>query len=204
MRPSAIGASKRSRDKQIADFSPIPLLHRGEGKDEGAWRRRMKRKYWVLLIFCIGILLLDQWTKSLVVQKLPLYHRVNVIQGFFDLTHVRNTGGAFGIFGGEKGGLGSILFVVVSLIAIGAIVFLFLRIKENEKTLALSFSLILSGAAGNLIDRLRYGEVVDFLDFHLSSYHWPAFNVADSAICIGIGLMALELLKGDRKKSKSS
>jgi len=164
----------------------------------------MERKYWVLLVFCIGILLLDQWTKSMVVQKLPLYQRVNVIQGFFNLTHVRNTGGAFGIFGGEKGGLGSILFVVVSLIAIGAIVFLFVKIKENEKTLALSFSLILSGAVGNLIDRLRYGEVVDFLDFHLSTYHWPAFNVADSAICIGIGLMALELLKGDHKKSTKS
>ena len=167
-------------------------------------RSDMKRKYWVLSIFCLGILLLDQWTKHMVVQKLPLYRRVKVIQGFFNLTHVRNTGGAFGIFGGEKGGLGSILFVIVSLIAIGAIVFLFFKVKENEKTLALSFSLILSGAVGNLIDRLRYGEVVDFLDFHLSSYHWPAFNVADSAICIGIGLMALELLKGDKKKLKSS
>jgi signal peptidase II len=164
----------------------------------------MKRKYWVLLVFCIGILLLDQWTKSMVVQKLPLYERVEVIQGFFNLTHVRNTGGAFGIFGGEKGGVGSILFVAVSLMAIGAIVFLYVKIKENEKTLALSFSLILSGAVGNLIDRLRYGEVVDFLDFHLSTYHWPAFNVADSAICIGIGLMALELLKGDHKKSAKS
>ena len=169
--------------------------------NESVNRIGMKRKYWVLSVFCVGILLLDQWTKYMVVQKLPLYQRVKVIQGFFNLTHVRNTGGAFGIFGGEKGGLGSILFVVVSLIAIGAIVFLFLKIKENEKTLALSFSLILSGAIGNLIDRLRYGEVVDFLDFHLSTYHWPAFNVADSAICIGIGLMALELLKGDRKKS---
>jgi signal peptidase II len=181
----------------------------GEGKGGGEivdperkpQEKNMKRKYWILLIFCIGILLLDQWTKSIVVQKLPLYQRVEVIQGFFHLTHVRNTGGAFGIFGGEKGGLGSILFVVVSLVAIGAIVFLFLKIKENEKTLAFSFSLILSGAAGNLIDRLRYGEVVDFLDFHLAGYHWPAFNVADSAICIGIGLMALELLKGERKKS---
>ncbi len=168
--------------------------------DVGA-RVGMKRKYWVLLIFCIGILLLDQWTKSMVVQKLPLYQRVEVIHGFFDLTHVRNTGGAFGIFGGEKGGLGSILFVVISLVAIGAIVFLFFRIKESEKTLAVAFSFILSGAVGNLIDRLRYGEVVDFLDFHLWGYHWPAFNVADSAICIGIGLMALELLKGNPKKS---
>jgi len=163
----------------------------------------MKRKYWILLVFCIGVLLLDQWTKSMVVQKLPLYQRVDVIQGFFNLTHVRNTGGAFGIFGGEKGGLGSILFVAVSLIAIGAIIVLFLKIKVNEKTLAISFSLILGGAVGNLIDRLRYGEVVDFLDFHLSTYHWPAFNVADSAICVGIGLMALELLKGDRGKASN-
>ena len=161
----------------------------------------MKRKYWVLLIFCFGILLLDQWTKSLIVQKLSLYQRVEVIQGFFNIVHVRNTGGAFGIFGGEKGGLGSILFVVVSLLAIGSIVYLFIKIKENEKTLALSFSLVLSGAIGNLIDRLRYGEVIDFLDFYLSSTHWPAFNVADSAICIGIGLLALELLIRDRKRS---
>jgi len=164
----------------------------------------MKRKYWVLLIFCFGILLLDQWTKYIIVQKLRLYQRVEVIQGFFNIIHVRNTGGAFGIFGGEKGGIGSVLFVVVSLIAIGAIVFLFVKIKENEKTLTLSFSLILSGAIGNLIDRLQYGEVVDFLDFHLSTYHWPAFNIADSAICIGIGLMALELLIRDSKKKLKS
>jgi signal peptidase II len=117
---------------------------------------------------------------------------------------VRNTGGAFGIFGGEKGGLGSILFVIVSLIAIGCVLFLFLKIKETEKKLALSFSLVLGGAIGNLIDRLQYGEVVDFLDFYLSTYHWPAFNVADSAICIGIGLLALELLVWDKKKKTSS
>jgi signal peptidase II len=164
----------------------------------------MKRKYWVLLIFFFGILLLDQWTKSLIIQKLLLYQKIEVIQGFFNIIHVRNTGGAFGIFGGEKGGFGSILFVVVSLVAIGVIIFLFIRIKEEEKTLALSFSLILSGAIGNLIDRLRYGEVIDFLDFYLSSTHWPAFNIADSAICIGIGLMALELLKHDHKRSAKS
>lgn len=160
----------------------------------------MKRKCWVLLIFCVGILLMDQVTKYMVVQKLPLYKRVEVIQGFFNLTHVRNTGGAFGIFGGEKEGIGSILFIVVSVIAVGAILILFTKVKEHEKNLALAFSLILGGAIGNLIDRFRYGEVIDFLDFYLSTYHWPAFNVADSAICIGIGLMALQLLKGDPKK----
>jgi signal peptidase II len=127
-----------------------------------------------------------------------------VIHGFFNLVHVRNTGGAFGIFGGEKGGLGSLLFVVVSLVAIGSILFLFIRLKEDEKRLSLSLSLVLSGAIGNLIDRLRYGEVVDFLDFYLFSFHWPAFNIADSAICLGIGLMALELLIRDHRKITKS
>ena len=163
----------------------------------------MKRKYWVLLVICFWILLVDQWTKYIVQERLPLYRRVEVIHGFFNLTHVRNTGGAFGIFGGERGGLGSLLFVVISFIAIGCILFFFIKIKEDEKTFYLSFSLIFAGAIGNLIDRLRYGEVIDFLDFYLSSYHWPAFNIADSAICVGIGLMALELLILDKKKSKS-
>jgi signal peptidase II len=149
----------------------------------------MKRKYWVLLISCFWILLTDQWTKYIVEQKLPLYRKVEVIHGFFNLTHVRNPGGAFGILGGEKGGIGGLLFVVVSLLAVGIIIFL-------------SLSLVLSGALGNLIDRVRYGEVVDFLDFYVSSFHWPAFNIADTAICIGIGLMAFELLFKDHKALK--
>jgi len=164
----------------------------------------MKSKYWVLLILCVAIIVMDQWTKDVVQQRLALYQRVEVVQGFFNLTHVRNPGGAFGIFGGEKGGLGSWLFVLVSLVAIGSILFLLVKTKEGEKTLSFSFSLVLSGAVGNLIDRLRFGEVVDFLDFYLYSYHWPAFNVADSAICIGIGLMAFDLLIRDRKRLRGS
>jgi signal peptidase II len=172
--------------------------------ERGGITTGVKRKYWVLFIFLFGVLLLDQLTKSMIVQKLFLYEKVEVIRGFFNIIHVRNTGGAFGIFGGEKGGLGSVLFVVVSLLAIGAIVYLFVKAREDEKVLAFSFTLILSGALGNLIDRIRYGEVIDFIDFHVSTYHWPAFNIADSAICIGIGLMALELLAKDKKKSTKS
>ena len=164
----------------------------------------MKRKYGVLLVVCFWILLLDQWTKHVVQEKLFLHQAIGVIPGFFNLVHVRNTGGAFGIFGGERGGLGSLLFVAVSLIAVGAILVFFIKAQEDEKTLSLSLSLVLSGAIGTLIDRFRYGEVVDFLDFYIRSYHWPAFNIADSAICIGIGLMALELLRRDKKKLKGS
>jgi signal peptidase II len=162
----------------------------------------MKRKYWVLLIACLLVLVLDQYTKYEVQQKLPLHHRVEVIRGFLNLTHVRNTGGAFGIFGGKRGGMGTLFFMAVSFIAIGSLLFFVWKAKEDEKNLVLSFSLVLAGAIGNLIDRLRYGEVVDFLEFYLSSFYWPSFNIADSSICIGIGLMAFELLWWDHKKLK--
>ena len=147
---------------------------------------------------------MDQWTKYTIQQRLVLYQKVEVIHRFFNLVHVRNTGGAFGIFGGERGGLGSLLFVVVSLIAVGCVLVFFIKTREDEKMISLSLSLVLGGAIGNLIDRFRYGEVVDFLDFYFRSYHWPAFNIADSVICIGIGLMALELLRRDPKKLKGS
>lgn len=161
----------------------------------------MKRKYWVLLICFVLILGLDQYTKYEIERRVRLYQTIPVIDGFFNLTHVRNTGGAFGIFAGEKDGIASILFVGASLVAVGILLYLFQRAKEHEHTLALSLALILSGAVGNLIDRLRYGEVIDFLDFYLFSYHWPAFNIADSAITLGIGLMAFELLVHDRRRS---
>src|SRR4030043_1417541 len=101
----------------------------------------MKRKYWVLLIVCFWILFVDQWTKYAIQQRLVLYQKAEVIHGFFNLVHVRNTGGAFGIFGGERGGLGSLLFVVVSLIAIGSILFFFVKAREDEKRLSFSLSL---------------------------------------------------------------
>jgi len=160
----------------------------------------MKRKYWVLIVVFLLVLFLDQWTKLTIRQSLSLYQTVEVIHGFFNLVHVRNTGGAFGIFGGERGGVGSLFFVVVSVVAIGSIIILLIRLKEGEKIISLSLSFILSGAVGNLIDRLWHGEVVDFLDFYVSSYHWPAFNIADSAICVGIGLMVLALFVKDHKK----
>jgi signal peptidase II len=160
----------------------------------------MKRKYWVLIVVCLLVLFLDQWTKLIVQRSLSLYQRIEVIHGFFNLVYVRNTGGAFGIFGGEGGGVGSLFFVVVSVVAIGSILILLTRLKEDEVIISLSLSFILSGAVGNLIDRLWHGEVVDFLDFYVSSYHWPAFNIADSAICVGIGLMILVLFVKDHKK----
>jgi signal peptidase II len=160
------------------------------------------KKYLILLTVCLGILLLDQWTKAAVQGQFPLYRSVPVIQGFFNLTHVRNRGGAFGVFGGERGDLGTFLFLGVSVIAIVVILVLFLKSKEKAWLFQFALSLILSGAIGNLIDRLRFGEVIDFLDFHIGTYHWPAFNIADSAISLGVALMAFEMLFRDNRKLK--
>jgi len=162
----------------------------------------MKKKYWVLLFLCIWILSVDQWTKYSIQKRLPLHHTVSVVKGFFNLTHVRNPGGAFGILGGEGGRLSSSLFVLVSLIAIGIIIFFFFKTREDEEILSLAFSMVLSGAIGNLIDRFRIGEVIDFLDFQISSFHWPAFNIADSTITIGIGLILVEIFSRDHRKSR--
>jgi signal peptidase II len=161
----------------------------------------MKRKYWILLITLLVILLLDQWTKYEVEKRLPYRQTIELIPYFFNLTHVRNPGGAFGLFGSKRGGTGTFVFIFFSLFAIGILLYFFLKLR-NEKPLAFALSLVLGGAIGNLIDRFRYGEVIDFLDFHLFSYHWPAFNMADSAITIGLGLLAWRLWIEDRKRLK--
>jgi len=108
------------------------------------------------------------------------------------------------VLGGMKGGLGSAFFLIFSLVAIGIILFFFLKTRQDEDILSLAFSLVLAGAIGNLIDRFRFGEVIDFFDFYLFSFHWPAFNIADSAICVGMGLIVLEIfLRGGKKKTTS-
>ena len=142
----------------------------------------------------VSIVLLDQGTKILVDQALPLHSSIPVIEGFFDLTHIRNTGAAFGFFAGRRGALASYALLLFSLVAIGFIVSLLRRLDRGETGLLVSLTFILAGAFGNLIDRLWYGEVVDFLDFYWRGYHWPAFNVADSFISIGVVLTLVLLL----------
>ena len=121
----------------------------------------MKRKYLVLGVVCFWVLLLDQWTKHLVQERLFLHQTVEIIPKFFNLIHVRNTGGAFGIFGGERGGIGSRLFVIISLIAIGAILFLLVKTREDEKTLFFSLSLV-------SVTSSRTPEIPEFDSFNIS------------------------------------
>lgn len=161
----------------------------------------MKRKYWILLLTFLVIIVFDQWTKYEVEKRLLYRQTIEIIPHFFNLTHVRNPGGAFGILGTKKSGTGTLFFISFSLFAIGILLYFLFKLK-NEETLTFALSLILSGAIGNLVDRFRYGEVIDFLDFHLFSYHWPAFNIADSSITLGLGLLAWRLWVEDRKRLK--
>jgi signal peptidase II len=141
----------------------------------------------------IAIVLLDQATKIIVDRTMPLHHSIPVIKNLFSLTYIRNTGAAFGILADSHEFFRLTFLIAFSLAAIGFILVMLRRLSENEKTLTIALAFILGGAAGNLIDRLIYGEVIDFLDFYWSGYHWPAFNVADSFITIGVLVMLFRL-----------
>jgi len=148
-------------------------------------------------LFLIGsiVVVFDQLTKFLVVSFLPLYSSIAIIPGFFNLVHVRNTGAAFSFLAGGFSAWRQIFFAAVSIIGIGVIIYVYRGLRREDKWARISLALIFGGAAGNLVDRVRLGEVIDFLDVYLGSYHWPAFNVADSAISIGAVMLLLFLLK---------
>lgn len=141
------------------------------------------------------IVFLDQLTKYLVDTFQP---NIVVIPGFFNLTYIKNAGAAFGIFQGKQ-----TFLIGVSLLAIGLLLFLLLHEREEKTGLLLALALILGGTCGNLIDRIRSGVVIDFLLFYIKQYQWPAFNVADSSISIGVGVLILVTLLEGRKESKS-
>jgi len=152
----------------------------------------MKNKYlWVGSIAAAAIIL-DQFTKYLVISRFRLFESITVVPGCFNLTYVRNPGAAFGILAGAEGPWRSVFFVSVTLVAMAVLVFL---VRKTEDRLSLiAFALIGGGALGNLIDRIRFGQVVDFIEWYVRSYHWPTFNVADSAISAGVVLLAIDML----------
>ena len=143
-------------------------------------------------------LFLDQLSKLLVAGNLSYGDRIPVIEGFFYLTHVRNTGAAFGLFAGAPVGIRLGFFVGISLVAVVIIVSFFRKLAPGDRLAALALGLVLGGAVGNLIDRIVRGEVVDFLHFRLwGGYSWPDFNFADSSIVVGVAILVLELLASE-------
>jgi len=148
----------------------------------------------VYLLIALIVVLLDRWTKHVVAQRISLYSHIQVIPGFFQLTHTENTGAAFSLFADStapwKTGL-LIAFSVIALLVVSALLW-----KNNHAHLVtgIGLSLIMGGALGNLWDRVARGRVVDFLLFYVKRYQWPVFNLADSAIVVGAGLLVLEIL----------
>jgi signal peptidase II len=144
----------------------------------------MKRVVPVFLIVT-AVVALDQITKLLIIRYISPFDSIGIFS-FLHIVHVQNTGAAFGSFKS----LGSTFFIAISMVAILFVIYLLMKNAYNQ----LGLSLVLGGAIGNLIDRVLYGKVVDFMDFFIGNFHWPAFNVADSALTIGITVILLTSL----------
>jgi signal peptidase II len=153
---------------------------------------------WPYILLVLFILLLDRWTKWLIDTRLLLNQTHLVIDGFFNITYVRNTGVAFGILDSTQASMKS---TVLALLTAGAIIGVLIyawRTPLNQKLLQTALSLILAGALGNLYDRIRYGYVIDFIEIYFRDYRWPSFNIADSAITTGVAFLAIEMFRQER------
>jgi signal peptidase II len=146
------------------------------------------------LLIALVVVLLDRWTKHIVARRIPLYTHIQVIPGFFRLTHTENTGAAFSLFADSPGPWKTGLLIVFSVIALIVVSVLLWKNHHAQLATGIALSLIMGGALGNLWDRLARGRVVDFLLFYVKRYQWPVFNLADSAIVVGAGLLVLEIL----------
>jgi len=150
----------------------------------------------ILVLICV--LGLDQATKQWVHSSLHLYERVSIVPNYFHLTYIRNSGAAFGLLSSRAESFRMPFFISITIAAILFISYFFYKARPDQRLLVIALGLVLSGALGNLIDRVRLGEVIDFIDVHWRHLHWPAFNVADIAICVGVGLLGIEMLFLDK------
>lgn len=149
----------------------------------------MKKNMWTWLIVTAIVVAVDQITKSAVISRFSLHESHPVINGFFNLVYVLNPGAAFGFMARASETFRMYFFIGITVAVILMILFYLLKSPADNTLNDLGMTLIFSGAVGNLLDRVRFGAVVDFLDFYVRTWHWPAFNVADSAITVGAGLM---------------
>src|SRR5216684_2453122 len=146
------------------------------------------------LLIALFVVLLDRWTKYVVARRIPLYSYIQVIPGFFRLTHTENTGAAFSLFADSTAPWKTGLLIAFSVIALLVVSVLLWRNHHAHIATGIGLSLIMGGALGNLWDRLARGRVIDFLLFYVKRYQWPVFNLADSAIVVGAVLLVLEIL----------
>jgi signal peptidase II len=167
-----------------------------------------KQKGWILLAaFAVGIVLLDQGTKwwaETGLKETP-GQAITLIDGYLDLHYARNPGAAFSLFRNWGPRARAVFFIAVSIAAVIAMAVLYKRMPERRPLYEWALGLLIGGAVGNLIDRVRFNEVIDFIDLHWKTHHWPTFNVADTAIVFGIGLVLLDAMlqrphSGDRRR----
>jgi len=156
----------------------------------------LSNRYLQLFLISNLLIILDQYTKMWVVTHIPQGHFISVLENLLAITHIRNPGVAFGLFAEGSSDLKIYIFVGFSLIAIIAILIFYHQNPSHNLMVRWALILIFSGAIGNLIDRVLYHEVIDFIDIFFGSYHWPAFNIADSCITIGVVLMFFDLIRG--------
>ena len=155
----------------------------------------MQRRYSLAFGLCTAILVLDQITKWAVRTFLPYGAQEAVVPGLLNLVHVRNRGAAFGFLNRADIQWQKWFFIAATLAAIGLMLYLLRKAQPHQRLLIWSMGLILGGAAGNLTDRVIFGFVTDFVDVYYRGWHWPAFNVADAAICVGAGLLAVSTFR---------
>jgi len=153
-------------------------------------------KYYILAFI---VIILDQWTKWLVINKMELYEQIPIIENFFSLTSHRNSGAAWGILQDQM-----TFFYIITVIVIIGIIYMMQKYAREHMLLAISLSFILGGAIGNFIDRLFRKEVVDFLDFIIFTYDFPIFNVADSSLTVGVFLFIIATFLDERKAKKGN
>ena len=166
-------------------------------------KRTLQKRNILFLAITLTVVLLDQATKAWIISTMRIHESFAVIGGFFNIVHVRNPGAAFGFLASAPPLFRYLFFIAVTVAAIVLILHYLHVSRIEEPSLISALALILAGAVGNLIDRIRFGEVVDFLDIFIGNHHWPAFNVADSAITVGsVILMAVLIQK--RKEVKHS
>jgi signal peptidase II len=156
------------------------------------------------LLIALAVLLLDRMTKWAIAQTIPLEDAVNIIPGFFRLTHLENTGAAFSLFADSSSPFRTTLLITFSVAALAVVSVLLWKDRSVFHSGTLALSLILGGAVGNLWDRVSDGKVTDFLDFYIGAHHWPPFNVADSAIVVGALLLFLRILRKDHRSQAAA
>lgn len=158
------------------------------------------KRFVLLAVLALICVIVDQFTKQLVMQYIPLYDGFSVVDNLFNLVHVRNYGAAFGFLNSPTTDWQFWFFTVVTILAVLFILHV-VRKAAYDRLLIIGFGLILGGAIGNFIDRIQYRYVIDFLDFYIGKWHWPVFNIADSTICIGTIIVVIIYLK-DTKNTK--